>query len=837
MSAAAGFIFVLALLPVLRAFIDLLIKALLPVLFNRPVDRSIAVDPIITTDLIIVDTTEDTMSGATTTHKGAAKSQLVATETASFTRETLLKGSEEQLCRWIEVAIQDYTLSQTGTTWLTDAQYDDLVQAVLTRFPHRKEWLDAVQVLSAPGSCSSTPTKTVATTRLVPDHWPMTSLAKAHTDDELRAFLVNHRPPGSALIVQPKLDGQSVQIVFEGPGTTKMYTRMKPRGQDISFLLPFLRLAPGTLLMVPDVYPCSVRGELILSEHWFNVCKRQHDPTAVNARNVLSGVVNGAIAHHRDHEEWSPKETFLFGKMDLVLYSILVPEELPYKEQHHRLKTWLRTDEWEVKDPQLKLVDQLVVENTDGGDDQIREMLTFTKLEAKLKEWRSTLPWFLDGLALKWADAPPRLEQAVDGSWRNPKTAIAFKVREGGVPGIVERVEWNETRNGILFPRVKLTESVRVGNVSIQYATGVNAAFIHDNNIMPGTVVEIIHSGSTIPEIRGVISHPLLKDVVATAFPPAGTWVWGESNVHIYRQGAGMNKALLVKQLHYICQVFELKDVGLSTLTALVESGVVVDMDGFYALGRRGRDDNLDDLVKVKGMGKIKSLNVVTQIKRVVETVMEFHTMLGQGRVAVLGKLMATCGVFGAGLGYKQALSVLMEASGKRVPPPWTEEWLMENVELFGRVRAKQLVENWGVFEAWMARVFPGVDMSLLWVQHGTDRKGEVQPHPDEGTTREEEPSSLPPRRILTVCLSKLRDKDGHMARAWSTPEIRVVTVDTMNKTVNAVVVADMSEPPTGKVKTALEKGLEVMEPRDVSKWVQSQAAKPSRQRKVSKVQ
>jgi NAD-dependent DNA ligase len=64
-------------------------------------------------------------------------------------------------------------------------------------------------------------------------------------------------------------------------------------------------------------------------------------------------------------------------------------------------------------------------------------------------------------------------------------------------------VIWTPSKDGYLKPRVQI-EPINLGGVRIEYATGFNGAFINDNKVGIGAIIELIRSGDVIPHIRKV---------------------------------------------------------------------------------------------------------------------------------------------------------------------------------------------------------------------------------------------------------------------------------------------------------------------------------------------
>lgn len=66
-------------------------------------------------------------------------------------------------------------------------------------------------------------------------------------------------------------------------------------------------------------------------------------------------------------------------------------------------------------------------------------------------------------------------------------------------------VEWRINKAGYAVPKIKL-EPVKFSKVTVRYCNGYNAKYIRDNNIGPGTVVEIILHGKNSPSINSVVA-------------------------------------------------------------------------------------------------------------------------------------------------------------------------------------------------------------------------------------------------------------------------------------------------------------------------------------------
>jgi NAD-dependent DNA ligase len=117
-------------------------------------------------------------------------------------------------------------------------------------------------------------------------------------------------------------------------------------------------------------------------------------------------------------------------------------------------------------------------------------------------------------------------------------------------------VIWSASKDGYLKPRVRI-EPVKLGGVTIEYATGFNGKFIQENWIGIGAIIEIIRSGDVIPYIKSV-TMPADK-----AKMPEVAYTWTSTNVDIIL--VNMEDDLTVREKNITAFFVTLKVEGLSS--------------------------------------------------------------------------------------------------------------------------------------------------------------------------------------------------------------------------------------------------------------------------------
>lgn len=142
-------------------------------------------------------------------------------------------------------------------------------------------------------------------------------------------------------------------------------------------------------------------------------------------------------------------------------------------------------------------------------------------LSETLIDWRQNYAYEIDGVIV--TD-----DKNYSRKSGNPDHSIAFKmvlsdqIAEAKVVDVI----WTPSKDGYLKPRVQI-EPINLGGVRIEYATGFNGAFINDNKVGIGAVIELIRSGDVIPHIRKVTTP------AEEAKMPSVPFKWNDTHVDV----------------------------------------------------------------------------------------------------------------------------------------------------------------------------------------------------------------------------------------------------------------------------------------------------------------
>lgn len=719
----------------------------------------------------------------------------------AFSSELLFKAPEQCLVAWAEAANDAYSNSSSGPL-LTDDQWDDLVDAIEQRFPHRREWLQSIKVVDDHSENTD-----------IGPHFPMTSLSKVHTEKELSAFMSTAGVPKDCeFLVQDKVDGLSIQLVQSKADGLKMFTRRHPVGQDISFLVPFF-VDHGSLLH-EECDILSVRGELVLPKDCLNKVREQYDPDAVNCRNTLAGAINSLISCHRSKSLPSEKDLAIVAMSQLFLYEVLHPSDWTYQKQHEQLGFVIRnrtvSTASDIEISILKICDKFPVNSYSKlmaawklpvsrlhvveSMQVARSEISVDYLAYLLQERKNAQPYDMDGLTIKIAQRCRDLSQMLSGKWKDPKNATAFKVKAVGTPTIVTGVTWSISKLGRIKPTLCI-EPVKIGQVTADKATAHNAKYVYSNSIGRGAVVELIHSGDVIPYVCRVVKAAKTPDM-----PSDIKWRWSKSEVDIEvdEDNEITRQSRLVKQLEFLAKTFEMKNVGEGLLEAIVKGIPLREIEDFFDLDETA----LAKSVSIKGIGPAKRKIVMDGLNKVSPFLnpSKWDELDFGQKQQMFAKIMSTSGKFGAGSGLNICMSILTQTTSA---PPWSNTQL-QSIDLIGPERAEQYASCWPEFESWMVEClhvnWPRIRESL-WPRTG-------------------KPISVAPKHTVKVVLSGFRDKE--FANKLSNDMVSVESASSVTRTTALLVVADDTDfdKPTGKVKDAKHLKVGIAKKSDAKNWI-----------------
>ena len=386
----------------------------------------------------------------------------------------------------------DYLYYVEARPDVSDAEYDALMRelrALETEHP------ELVTPDSPTQRVGGTPT---ALFTPVEHRTPMLSLDNAMTEDDLREFavrLARFRPGAEfAYVCEPKIDGLGVALVYERGRLVRGATRGDGRvGEDITANLRTIGSVPvvlrGGLAEEPEI---EVRGEVYMPRPEFERLNRTleeaGEPTFANPRNAAAGAVrqkDPAVTRRRP--------------LDIFLYSVSGAARMGFTTHADTLDA-LRTAGFKVNREIERCVGIHAVVDYCG------------RIEAR----RDTLEYDADGVVVK-VDALEQQRQ-LGATAHHPRWAIAFKFAARQATTVVEGIEVQVGKTGILTPVAKL-RAVELAGVTIRNVSLHNEDEVRRKDVRIGDTVLIERAGDVIPYVVQVVTSKRPADAVEFRFP------------------------------------------------------------------------------------------------------------------------------------------------------------------------------------------------------------------------------------------------------------------------------------------------------------------------------
>jgi NAD-dependent DNA ligase/predicted flap endonuclease-1-like 5' DNA nuclease len=413
--------------------------------------------------------------------------------------DALFMLNEKQLATILDEAQKAY-YNDSENVLMTDNEFDIIKEYMEKKYPKNK----ILEQIGAP----------IQEKNKVSLPYNMPSMDKIKPDTTaLTKWKAKYSGP---YVLSAKLDGISAMYSSEN-NEQKLYTRGNGKvGQDISHLIPYLRL--------PNTKDITIRGELIMKKTTF---LEKYASEFSNSRNLVAGIVNQKKI-----------EADKFKDVDFVAYEVIKPTLKPSEQM-----TFLGK------------------ENVDEVINETKTSIDNTLLSTILVDWRKNYEYTIDGVIVT-------NDEIYDRTDKNPEHGFAFKMvlSDQLAEAKVLNVLWSPSKDGYLKPRIQI-EPVVLGGAKIEYATAFNAAFVEENKLGIGALVKLVRSGDVIPHIMAVI-EPAEK-----AKMPDVAYKWNDTHVDIIMDDAEQDETVKEKNIVGFFKGLEVDGLGPGNVKKIMKAG------------------------------------------------------------------------------------------------------------------------------------------------------------------------------------------------------------------------------------------------------------------------
>ena len=417
----------------------------------------------------------------------------------------------------------------------------------------------------------------------------MFSLDNAYSEADLGEFFrrVDEGLPSgetATFVVEPKLDGASVEVVYENGKLVQASTRGDGEtGEDITQNVRTMRTVP---LTIPYDGKLTLRGEIVIYRkdlEKFNA-EREKDGLEpfMNPRNAAAGSIRMN----------DPKEV---AKRPLrAMFYQLVEGDALHESHSESLKFMaglsLPTHRLEVVVAQANVMDAIHA----------------------IDKARATYPYETDGAVIK-VDSY-RQHAALGFTSKFPKWAIAYKFAPERVLTTLRSIEIGIGRTGALTP-VANVDPVELAGTIVSRASLHNEDQIARLGIRVGDRVYIEKAGEIIPQIMGVDEKARTGKEKPFAMPEkcpvCGTKVQRSEEEAVLRCPNRRCPAQVKAQIYYFARRFamDIDNLGEQLVEQLVDKEIVSDVADLYDL-------DLETVAGLDRMAEKSAKNVLSSIAK-----------------------------------------------------------------------------------------------------------------------------------------------------------------------------------------------------------------------------
>jgi DNA ligase (NAD+) len=489
------------------------------------------------------------------------------------------RARHEALCRELEAHNHRYYVLDMPS--VSDAEYDRLfreLQAIEREHPELGSKASPTQRVGAQPREGFTKVKRPVR---------MFSLDNAYSEAELREFDRRVREGlGSEQVVyaaEPKLDGASVEVVYEGGVLTLASTRGDGEtGEDITSNVRTIRAVP---LSIPHRARLTVRGEVVIHREDLDTINEQRtargEEAFANPRNAAAGSLRLL----------DPKLTAA-RPLRVIFYDTVEP----LADSHEGTLKKLH---------ELGLPTHRKEKRCLGIDECIGFCERFGKEREKL-------PYETDGVVIKVDSLEDR--QHLGTTSRFPRWAIAYKFAAERKETRVRAITADLGRTGTLTPVADL-DAIPLSGTVVSRASLHNLDYVRSKDVRVGDTVSVEKAGEIIPQVLEV----------NLALRPEGTVPWEppthcpacnsevrriEGEAALRCPNAACPGRLKAAVFYFTRRSgMDVDGLGRSLIEQLVEQELVRDLADIFALGQKR-----DQLLALERMAKKSVDNLLASI-------------------------------------------------------------------------------------------------------------------------------------------------------------------------------------------------------------------------------
>ncbi len=422
---------------------------------------------------------------------------------------------------------------------------------------------------------------------------PMLSLDSTQDEAEVRRFdeRVRKAVEGDVwYLLEPKLDGASLEVVYEDGAFARAVTRGNGRqGEEVTQNVRTIQSVPLRLRTEERSAPefLSVRGEVLMYLSDFealnqSLVERGDEPFA-NPRNAAAGALrqldSAAVARR---------------PLSFLAYDVLTVRGADFRSDADGVRA--------LRDWGLPIPDRVRRVNDIGRAIEYRN---------EYERDRDGLDYEIDGVVIKLDDIDARADMGETS--HHPRWALAYKFEPRKEITRIDRIAVSVGRTGVITP-VALLRPVEVGGVTVSRATLHNREELERKDVREGDLVRVQRAGDVIPQVVGRVEEDDRERgepfAMPTRCPACETEVYTRGPFVICPNRFGCPAQLKGRIIHFGSRhALDIEGLGEETADLFVHQGLVSELAGLFDL-------EVEQLLELPGFATKSATNLVDAIQQ-----------------------------------------------------------------------------------------------------------------------------------------------------------------------------------------------------------------------------
>ncbi len=410
---------------------------------------------------------------------------------------------------------------------------------------------------------------------------PMGSLTDVFSFEELIQFYEKNK--GLVFSIEPKIDGLSVSLVYDGGKLIRGATRGDGLvGENVTQNIKTIMSVP---LNIEYKGHLEVRGEVFMPRQSFNELNegREEKEKFANPRNAAAGSLrqlDSRITAQR--------------KLDIFIFNVQKCDM--QFEKHSESLEFLRKQGFKVL-PFTKITDDV---------EEIKSHIEY------IGSMRNSLAFDIDGVVIKANVLSERKTLGEVGG--RPKWAVAYKYPPEEKETKLIDIAIQVGRTGVLTPNAVL-EPVRIAGSTVSRATLHNLNFIRERDIRIGDTVVIHKAGDIIPEVAKVVLSKRPENVkvyeMPLKCPSCGEDVFHEESEVDYRCTNSECPAQLLRNIEHFASksAMDIDGMGPGVIKLLYDNKMLGSITDIYRLQK-------EQIASLERMGEKSADNLLAAIEK-----------------------------------------------------------------------------------------------------------------------------------------------------------------------------------------------------------------------------